>query len=40
MTFQQFAFIWPMIAIPLVAATVILLTRLLERREQKRHPFE
>lgn len=33
MTFEQFALVWPMIAIPAVAATVILLTWLLERRE-------
>lgn len=40
MTFEHFALIWPLIAIPLVAATVILLTRVLEWREQHRHPAE
>jgi hypothetical protein len=40
MTFEQFAFVWPMIAIPLVVITVILLTRLLEAREERRHPAE
>jgi len=40
MTFEQFAFVWPLIAIPLVAVTTLLLTRLLERREERRHPAE
>ncbi len=37
MTFEHFALVWPMIAIPLVAASAILLTWLLERREERRH---
>jgi hypothetical protein len=40
MTFEQFAFVWPMIAIPLVVVTVILLTGWLDRREERRHPAE
>jgi hypothetical protein len=37
MTFEQFALVWPLIAIPLVAATVIAATRMLERLEERRH---
>jgi hypothetical protein len=37
MTFEQFALIWPMIAIPLVAAVAVGLTVLLERREERQH---
>ena len=40
MTFEQFALVWPMIALPLVAVAVIMLTRLLERREERRQPAE
>jgi hypothetical protein len=37
MTFEHFALVWPMIAIPLVAVTVVMVTRLLERREERQH---
>lgn len=42
MTFEQFALVWPMIAIPLVAAAAVGLTFMLERREERRqhHPAE
>jgi hypothetical protein len=40
MTFEQFALVWPMIAIPMVAAMAIFLTWVLDRREQRRHPAE
>ncbi|HZQ12592.1 MAG TPA: hypothetical protein VFB31_07275 [Pseudolabrys sp.] len=37
MTFAHFALIWPLIAIPLVAVTTLLLTGWLDRRERQRH---
>ncbi|HEV2629371.1 MAG TPA: hypothetical protein VGV41_12055 [Pseudolabrys sp.] len=40
MTFEQFALLWPMIAIPLVAASAVVLTRLLERHAERHHPAE
>ena len=41
MTFEQFALIWPMIAIPLVVASVIVLTGWMNRQEERRrHPAE
>jgi hypothetical protein len=40
MTFEQFALVWPMIAIPLVAVTIVVVTGWLERREARHHPAE
>ena len=37
MTFEQFALLWPLIAIPLVAVTVYWLTGWMDRREERRH---
>jgi hypothetical protein len=37
MTFEQFALVWPMIAIPFVAVTVVVLTRWLDRRDERHH---
>jgi len=36
MTLEQFALLWPLVAIPLVAVTVIVLTGWLDRREEER----
>jgi hypothetical protein len=37
MTFEQFAFVWPLIAIPLVVVSTIVLTGWMNKREDRRH---